>query len=212
MGKKFLIETDHKPLVPLLNTKHLDSLPPRVLRFRLRLARFNYIVKHLAGKLIYTADVLSRAPTATAQGNQALTQEAELWIDTIVQSLPASQQRLQEYPIAQAEDPVCSELINFCRNGWPTKNKFNPILKPYWETQHKLSLSHNLLLCGSCTVVPSSIQKQKLENSTMAIRAYKDASFRHKAPYGGQDCPHKLRRGFNNVPLVLNCLLSTMSP
>ena len=35
LGKSIHIETDHKPLVPLLNTKHLDSLPPRVLRFRL---------------------------------------------------------------------------------------------------------------------------------------------------------------------------------
>jgi hypothetical protein len=43
LGMKFLIETDHKPLVPLLGTKHLDSLPPRVLRFRLRLARFEHI-------------------------------------------------------------------------------------------------------------------------------------------------------------------------
>ena len=31
LGKKILIEMDHKPLVPLLNTKQLDSLAPRVL-------------------------------------------------------------------------------------------------------------------------------------------------------------------------------------
>ena len=31
LGKSVSIETDRKPLVPLLNTKHLDSLPPRVL-------------------------------------------------------------------------------------------------------------------------------------------------------------------------------------
>ena len=37
IGGKFSIETDHKPLVPLLSTKHLDCLPPRVLRFRLQL-------------------------------------------------------------------------------------------------------------------------------------------------------------------------------
>ena len=47
LGMKFLIETDHKPLVPLLGTKHLDSLPPRVLRFRLRLARFDYSIVHV---------------------------------------------------------------------------------------------------------------------------------------------------------------------
>ena len=28
LGCKFVIESDHKPLIPLLNTKHLDSLPP----------------------------------------------------------------------------------------------------------------------------------------------------------------------------------------
>jgi len=31
LGRKFQIETDHKPLVPLLNTKQLDSMPPRIL-------------------------------------------------------------------------------------------------------------------------------------------------------------------------------------
>ena len=28
LGQKFLIESDHKPLIPLLNTKQLDSMPP----------------------------------------------------------------------------------------------------------------------------------------------------------------------------------------
>ena len=31
LGMKFLIETDHKPLVPLLGTKHLDSVCPQEL-------------------------------------------------------------------------------------------------------------------------------------------------------------------------------------
>lgn len=30
LGKRFLIETDHKPLIPLPGTKNLDTLPPRV--------------------------------------------------------------------------------------------------------------------------------------------------------------------------------------
>ena len=62
LGKSIYIETDHKPLVPLLNTKNLDSLPPRVLRFRLRLARFSFTVEHVPEKLLYTADALSQAP------------------------------------------------------------------------------------------------------------------------------------------------------
>ena len=41
LGMNFLIETDHKPLIPLLGSKNLHDLPPRVLRIRLRLARFD---------------------------------------------------------------------------------------------------------------------------------------------------------------------------
>ena len=33
LGKVIQLETDHKPLVPLLGQKSLDLLPPRVLRF-----------------------------------------------------------------------------------------------------------------------------------------------------------------------------------
>ena len=35
LSKKIQLETDHKPLIPLLGTTHLDCLPPRILRFRL---------------------------------------------------------------------------------------------------------------------------------------------------------------------------------
>ena len=62
LGKHIGIETDHKPLVPLLGSKHLDNLPPRVLRFRLRLMRFSSSIQHVPGKLLYTADTLHRVP------------------------------------------------------------------------------------------------------------------------------------------------------
>ena len=38
IGLKIIIESDHKPLVPLFGTKNLDNLPSRILRFRLKLA------------------------------------------------------------------------------------------------------------------------------------------------------------------------------
>ena len=67
LGCTFLIETDHKPLVSLLGSKSLDSLPPRILRFRLRLSRFSYSIHHVPGKILYTPDTLSHAPVSTAE-------------------------------------------------------------------------------------------------------------------------------------------------
>jgi hypothetical protein len=75
LGRKFLIETDHKPLIPLLNMKHLDVLPPRILRFRLRLAKFDYTVFHVPSKPLYATDALSRALLPEI-GQQPLDMEA----------------------------------------------------------------------------------------------------------------------------------------
>ena len=50
LGKSVEIESDHKLLVPLLNSKNFDSLPPSVLFFHLRLIQFNYTVHHVPGK------------------------------------------------------------------------------------------------------------------------------------------------------------------
>ena len=60
VGKRFSIETEHKPLVSLLGTKKLDSLPPTILRFRLCLARFDYTIAHIPGKELCVADTLSQ--------------------------------------------------------------------------------------------------------------------------------------------------------
>ena len=70
LGRKFLIESDHKPLIPLLNTKQLDSMPPQILRFRLRLARYDYTIHHVSGKHLYSADTLSKAPVAGSDDNK----------------------------------------------------------------------------------------------------------------------------------------------
>ena len=89
LGKRFLIETDHKPLVPLLGFKHLDTLPPRILPFRLRPDRFDYSIVHVSGKSLYTADTLSRAPS-TSDPDVGLQEEAEAMMDTCVIYLPAT--------------------------------------------------------------------------------------------------------------------------
>eukprot|EP00731_Ephydatia_muelleri_P032566 Em0024g110a len=97
LGKKFLIETDHKLLVALLGSKQLDTLPPWVLRFRWRLARFSYDVVHVPGKLLYTADALSRAPLQSTTNNAALQEEAECVMEVSIESLPMSRETLQLY-------------------------------------------------------------------------------------------------------------------
>ena len=163
LGKQFLIETDHKPLVPLLGKKHLDTLPPRVLRFRLRLDRFNYEIKHVPGKEMYTADTLSRAPLPDTSSNIRDNLElTELAMTAAVSHLPASNRRLQEYKKAQQEDPQCHRVLQYCRNGWPNIHDVDPSVRAYWDIQGELTEADGLLMRGRCIVVPKSLQKETL--------------------------------------------------
>ena len=50
MGKTFHIETDHKPIVPLLGTKDLDEMPHRIQRLQMRLLRFDFTISLVPGK------------------------------------------------------------------------------------------------------------------------------------------------------------------
>ena len=103
IGKEIILETDYKPLVPLLGKKSLDLLPPCVLRFRLCLARFQYTIHHVPGKTFYTGDLLSRAPSQELNRDTSrLSTEVELFVDAITVALPASPSRLDSYSRAQA--------------------------------------------------------------------------------------------------------------
>ena len=161
--KKILIETDHKPLVPLLGSKHLDSLPPRVLGFR-RLARFDYSIVHVPGKSLYTADTLSRAPSTSDLPDVGLQEEAEAIMDTCVTYLPATPKRQEEYQREQAEDRICSLVINYCQKGWPEKDYIQPDLMPYWKARSDLTVDkNNLFLYGRCMVVLKRLQRETLK-------------------------------------------------
>ncbi len=130
---KIVIETDHKPLVSLLGEKNLDRLPPRILRFHLRLARFQFSIFHVPGKLLYTADALSRSPVSTPD-DTILQEEAEAFMEVCVSQLPAAgKPRLEMYSNAQSSDPVCQKVMHYCRHGWPSKGQVETSISPYWK-------------------------------------------------------------------------------
>ena len=164
-GKTITLETDHKPLVPLLSHKNLDSLPPRVVRFRLRLMRFDYIIKHVPGKLLHTADTLSRAPLKLSADSDELMeiQKVEFYISTVISTLPVSDARLNVIAQTQANDHVCSTLISYCHDGWPDKSSLPDATKPYWKYQADLSVYENLLLYQNRIVIPKQLQQEILQ-------------------------------------------------
>jgi len=104
LGATFTVETDYKTLIPLISTKLLNN---QVLRFQLRMDRFNYNIIHIPGKQLCTANTLSRPPTATAGlVSLAFQNELKRFIGTLVATFPASSERIKVYEKAQQDDNI----------------------------------------------------------------------------------------------------------
>ena len=128
-------ETDHKPLVPLLGSRCLHDMPPRIQRFRMRLMRYSYRIVHVPGKDLCTADALSRAPLyqSLTKDEKQLNAELNLYVSHVIDCLPTTERRLQEIRLHQDEDEICSKLKEFCREGCPEKHCLKSALLPYWQ-------------------------------------------------------------------------------
>ena len=114
---------------------------PRILRFRLRLARFDYTVQHVPGKLLYTADTLSRAPLDTEdEETTEFPAEVEAFVDCVIQSLPATSRQLENYRRAQAEDSICAKVIEYCQSSWPEKRTLDITITTYSKVRGSITV------------------------------------------------------------------------
>ena len=164
LGLHFTVETDHKPLVPLLSTTELSKMPPRILRFRLRLMRFNPIVMYVPGKHQLTADALSRAPVGMP-GNSDIELIAEIdnFASSVLHALPATSQRLRDIGQAQRADEECSQIRQYCSQGWPTYMPHSPLLRQYWQSRNHLAIVDDLLLYDQRIVIPRRMRLEILD-------------------------------------------------
>ena len=163
LGTEFTLETDHRPLVPLLSSTDLSKLPPRILRFRMRLMRYSPTVVYVQGIHQNTADALSRAPLPVTAEDVAFVEEVEEFVNSTMVSLPATEKRLLEIQIAQDADPVCAQVKQYCRNGWPGIMPHQPLLKPYWQQKQHLTVVKDILMFDSRLVIPPSLQLEVLD-------------------------------------------------
>ena len=62
--RHFELETDHKPLIPIMNSKLICDLSPRLQYLRMKLLKYNFTASHVPGKDLDGADAFSRAPTS----------------------------------------------------------------------------------------------------------------------------------------------------
>ena len=152
--ESFTLETDHKPLVPLINSRDLDNTPLRCQRLLMRLMRYNAQAKYVPGKDMYVSDALSRSPMST----MALSSTAEvvdLYVQSVVAGFPASPQKRGDLRAATQNDSVLQAAIVFTLTGWPKYLKDVPeSLHELYAHRAMLSVTDGLLVFGNRIVIP----------------------------------------------------------
>ena len=164
--RNFTLQTDHKPLVPLLSTKPLHQAPVRCQRLLLRMLRFNFNVQHVPGKELVVPDTLSRSPLAErgCDGSQALESDVAAHVDAVQASWPASNVKLQGFKEATKEDEELQAVMRFVTGGWPRHSTvLPPNIVPYFTVQGDLSVCDDLVTFQDRIVVPKAERREVLQ-------------------------------------------------
>lgn len=134
-GRKFVICTDHKPLLTLLN--ELKAVPQmvsqRIMRWAVMLGAYEYVISYRAGKDNGNADALSRLPVPETPEKEAK-EDYVLMLDSVISPLTTSEQ-IKHWT---TRDLVLSRVREYVLKGWPDHsniNEFAPVGSPHHHSR-----------------------------------------------------------------------------
>ncbi|UYV82899.1 K02A2.6-like [Cordylochernes scorpioides] len=163
VGKSFLIETDHKPLVLIFTTKDLNDLTPRLQRYCMRMLQFSFHIFHTPGKDLITADALSRQPLpGHLPEDEELQEEVEHFVRSIVLHQSTTDDRLAKIALNQKLEPTLQNMAFYSKNGWPAKCQLSPLERSFYDVRDEIGEENGLLMRGLRMIIPSNMRKDVL--------------------------------------------------
>ena len=160
-GQTVVVETDHKPLVGLIE-KPVASCSPRIQRMPLQLQRYDFTLIYKPGCELYIADTLSRAPRpALYEKDQS--QHSSEQVYSIVEPVIPSQDTRAHYVSATEADSTLQLVKELVTKGWPEYKRSCPVpAKQYWSVPDDLTVVDGLMLRGEAVVIPHSLRQEVL--------------------------------------------------
>lgn len=154
LGHKFVLITDHQPLVHIFSEHKLipATASARLQRWALTLSAYEYVIKHKKGAAHANADALSRLPIQGPDIGPQIPMEYVLTINAINQG-PIS---TTEIRVETFKDPILQQVRNFLLNQWP--RSVDKEVQPYFLIRNDLTLLDNIILLGNKVVVPAMLQ------------------------------------------------------
>lgn len=172
-GRKFIVVTDHKPLLSLFSP---DKATPalaanRLARWALTLSQYDYTIEYRQSAKHGNADALSRLPSGPDPEFDK--REGGEDMDSVFTILAISRQIRPTDPGVVAKesekDPVISTVMRYCREGWPQSSTVSSAkegkghsVNSFKQIRDSLSCESRCLFYGSRLVIPLTLQQQVL--------------------------------------------------
>lgn len=182
--QEFEVITDHKPLIPIVNSKGLNEIEnPRLQRLRESITQYNLILRWRKGSDHKVPDAFSRSPTQNiVEEDGDLNLEVEEHIhQTILSNIYSIDEgdgthedvMLDEVRKCSRIDQEYQMLLEAITKGFPEDNyELHPLVRPYANMKHLLCIDKDLIVCGQRLVIPKSMRKEvlrKLHSSHQGI-------------------------------------------
>ena len=146
MGNRFILVTDHKPLVVLFG-EHKDipaMASARIRRWALKLSAYQYSIQFRRTEDMGNADSLSRLPLPVTDDSAK---------EDLVLLVESSVFDARQVARLTARDPVLSRVMNLVqKGGWPEVT--DAVLKPFSEKRLEMSACAGVLMWGHRVVIP----------------------------------------------------------
>ncbi|UYV65508.1 K02A2.6-like [Cordylochernes scorpioides] len=154
-GRKFILITDHKPLVTILGPRSgIPSLSTsRLQRWALILSAYTYDIKFRRTQDHGNADLLSRFPV----GCEEIPRLNNVYALSFVKELPIT---AEEIATETEKDEVLSLAKFYTQQGWPEKVADH--LRPYFQRKIELTVDEECLVWGMRVVIPPSLRIKML--------------------------------------------------
>lgn len=156
-GQRIIVETDHRPLVPLFQ-KPLFSVPARLQRFMMRLQAYDLDVKYKPGKEMFIADTLSRAPLPNNILKE-IDDDLKLQCNLVLSNIDINDDVMDMIKNSSEIDQSILILKKYVRNGWPANKKAVDILaQPYYNIRQELHEINGNILKLNMILIPKSLR------------------------------------------------------
>ena len=164
-GRRFILVTDHKPLLALFGpTKGVPALAAnRLSRWALLLNQYNYIIEHRSGKQHQNADALSRLPVGPDDEFDQMEDIEDVDVVCTIHTISRQLNPTDNGVVSKetSKDPVLAAVMRYTTEGWPHNKE--TIGAEYKKMADSLSVTEGCLMYGARLVIPLSLQRQVLQ-------------------------------------------------